>query len=1021
MPAAQTPSEVDALQALRTLGELARSANAVIDADAFLQQIITAAVQMSGADQGTIYDYDPDSEEFLPRATHGMDDEHVDRLRANPVKLGEGAVGIAAARRQPWDVPDVLEDPAVTGRFREAAILSGFRAVAAVPMRRGSRIVGGIVVRRKAPGAFGPERIGLLQVVAQSTLALQNERLLREIEIKNQALEAADRLKSQLDARRMTEQLIEALPNPVFFKGTNGKYLGVNKAWESYFGIPRESFVGKTVHDLYPNNPDVADRLHAMDKALWDKPGTQTYETTIKTPHGMREASYYKATFTDTRGTIAGLIGTIIDVTDRKREDERRRMEHAITRVLSEAETTGEAVTRIIQIICESLGWACGAHWRWDEQTQLLRCAQTWHIDSPEIGEFVTAAAQTVNEAPAWTGESAPKLTTGGLVRRVWMDGAPVWFRDVTQAPGFRRGATAAKAGLHCAFGFPVLAAATQPIGVIEFYGRSIAEPDEALLHMVRAVGRQIGQFIRRRESERRSQMLEEASRHKSQFLANMSHELRTPMNAIIGVSEMLLEDAHDSGQEEQVEPLQRILRAAQHLLVLINDILDLSKIEAGKMELSPETFDVGSLVDDVADTIRPLAEKNGNAVKVHCGEGVGELYADATRVRQALLNLASNAVKFTEKGTVTITAARHTTAAGDNVSLQVTDTGIGMTPEQIGRLFQDFEQADASTTRKYGGTGLGLAISRRFCRMMGGDITVQSTPGRGSTFTIQLPVTTAPEELRAIADRTPLPAAPVKSDRKATVLVVDDDETVREFMTRFLERQNYDVATAANGIEALALAREMRPAAITLDVMMPDIDGWTVLAALKGDPELAGIPVILLTIVDEKQRGYTLGATDYMVKPVDRERLAILLRTLCGRDTGHLLLVEDDEASRATVRAAVERHGWTVDEAANGRVALDRVQHSKPDAILLDLMMPEMDGFEFLAQLREKSEWRDIPVIVVSALDLTEEDRKRLNGEVETVIRKGAHDRDKLLRKVSETLAARIRHAEPAAAGGAR
>src|SRR5262249_3814632 len=242
------------------------------------------------------------------------------------------------------------------------------------------------------------------------------------------------------------------------------------------------------------------------------------------------------------------------------------------------------------------------------------------------------------------------------------------------------------------------------------------------------------------REIEQKGRELELASEQKSQFLANMSHELRTPMNAIIGVSELLLEDARELARDDEVEPLERILRAARHLLALINDILDLSKIEAGKMELNLESFPVAALVEDVVATVRPLAEKNGNQLDVQCAEDLGAMRADATRVRQALLNLASNAVKFTEQGVVTITGRRSSSAAGDSIVLRVVDTGIGMTPEQTARLFQDFMQADASTTRKYGGTGLGLAISRRFCRMMGGDITVESTPGRGSTFTIQLP-----------------------------------------------------------------------------------------------------------------------------------------------------------------------------------------------------------------------------------------------------------------------------------------
>jgi CheY-like chemotaxis protein/anti-sigma regulatory factor (Ser/Thr protein kinase) len=496
-------------------------------------------------------------------------------------------------------------------------------------------------------------------------------------------------------------------------------------------------------------------------------------------------------------------------------------------------------------------------------------------------------------------------------------------------------------------------------------------------------------------------------------------------MNAIIGVSEMLLEDARDLSRDDEIEPLERILRAAKHLLALINDILDLSKIEAGKMELNPENFQVAPLIDDVAATVRPMAQKNGNEVHVECAPGAGFMNADLTRVRQALLNLASNAVKFTEKGEVWITAARQSIHGADHIVFTVRDTGIGMTPEQLGRLFQDFTQADASTTRRYGGTGLGLAISRRFCRMMGGDVTAASTPGRGSTFTLALPVAGVAGPVEEAPRPHPMPAIPVRATTPRTggdtVLVVDDDETVRDFMKRFLERQGYQVLTAANGIEALARAREDRPAAITLDVMMPDIDGWTVLAAIKGDPTLADIPVILITIVDEKQRGYTLGAADYLVKPVDRERLAAVLRSVCGHNAGALLIVEDDDTSRAVLRGAAERIGWTVSEAGNGRIGLERVQQSRPDAIILDLMMPEMDGFEFLVELRKRAEWHGIPVIVVSALDLSDDERRALAGQVAAVIHKNAGDRDKVLRELAETLNASIRQRSPLAHEAAR
>jgi len=377
---------------------------------------------------------------------------------------------------------------------------------------------------------------------------------------------------------------------------------------------------------------------------------------------------------------------------------------------------------------------------------------------------------------------------------------------------------------------------------------------------------------------------------------------------------------------------------------------------------------------------------------------------ADQTRIRQALLNLASNANKFTERGTVTITAKRAMEAGREWVSMAVADTGIGLSPELIGRLFQDFVQADASITRKYGGTGLGLAISRSFCQMMGGDITVASESGKGSTFTIRVPadgaIAHAAPALREAAHRPDSAQSGAK-----TILVVDDDQTVREVMERHLAREGYTVVTASGGHEGLRLARELHPAAITLDVIMPDLDGWTVLAAIKGDPELADIPVILMSIVDEKNRGYSLGAIDYMVKPVDRERLSGVLRKICGAVGRRVLLVDDDDLARRAMRLALEDDEWEVDEAENGRVALERLGEKRPDIIMLDLMMPEMDGFEFLIELRADPGWRDIPVLVVTAKDLSAEERNRLNGDVQRVLQKGGSDLDELLREIGRIL----------------
>ena len=508
-------------------------------------------------------------------------------------------------------------------------------------------------------------------------------------------------------------------------------------------------------------------------------------------------------------------------------------------------------------------------------------------------------------------------------------------------------------------------------------------------------------------EIQDKSRQLAEASQHKSQFLASMSHELRTPLNAIIGVTEMMREDAQDLQREDALEPLDRVLGAGRHLLALINDILDLSKIEAGRMELHLESFPLAPLIEDVARTIEPLTTRNGNRLAVDCPPDLGTIHADQTRFRQALLNLASNANKFTEKGTVTLAAQSQRIDGRDWIRIAVTDSGIGMTEEQMGRLFQEFSQADSSTTRKYGGTGLGLAISRHFCRMMGGDITVESKSGEGSTFTIHLPRIVQSGETSVTGARPaarPQPAHPAAEEtEEPLILVVDDDATVRELVKRHLERAGFAVVTARGGQEGLRLVRELRPAAVTLDIMMPDLDGWTVLAAIKGDPALASIPVVLMTMVDQKNRGYALGAADYLVKPVDRTKLVATLTGICGSAAGSALLVDDDEVVRRSVRQALEPIGWRVTEAENGRVAVESLTVALPDVIILDLMMPRMDGFELLDELRGRPDWQDIPVVVITAKDLTDEDRDRLNGGVERIIQKS--DRDEMLRQLSREM----------------
>ncbi len=500
------------------------------------------------------------------------------------------------------------------------------------------------------------------------------------------------------------------------------------------------------------------------------------------------------------------------------------------------------------------------------------------------------------------------------------------------------------------------------------------------------------------------------ANQAKSAFLANMSHELRTPMNAIIGYSEMLLEEIEDLGQKEFAPDLQKIRSAGKHLLALINDVLDLSKIEAGKMTLYLEPFEVGAMLDDVVATVTPLVEKRGNRLEVAGAAACGTMRTDLTKVRQTLFNLLSNAAKFTDHGVIRLEARRHAADGREWLTFRVTDSGIGMTPEQMGKLFQAFSQADASTTRQYGGTGLGLAISRRFCRMMGGDVTVESTPGQGSTFTVTLPAEVgAPAEAAAPAAPAPAPPAPAAPAGGPAILVIDDDPTVLDLMQRYLAKEGFSVRTAGSGADGLALAKELRPAAITLDVMMPGMDGWAVLAALKADPVLAAIPVIMVTILDNKEMGFALGAVEYLTKPVDRARLLdVVKRVRPGASTDPVLVVDDDPEMREMLRRTLEKDGLAVLEADHGRAALAQLARQRPTLILLDLTMPVMDGFEFLGELRRTPEGRAIPVVVLTARDLGPEDRQRLQGQVEHVLRKGAYSRAALLKEVRDLVAAR-------------
>ena len=532
--------------------------------------------------------------------------------------------------------------------------------------------------------------------------------------------------------------------------------------------------------------------------------------------------------------------------------------------------------------------------------------------------------------------------------------------------------------------------------------------------------------------SEKRAMSATEA---KSQFLANMSHELRTPLNAIIGYAEMVSEDLKEAGQTRFVSDLEKIYAAAKHLLALINDILDLSKVEAGKMTLCVESFDLNLAIQEIVTTVQPLVAKNDNQLELVCPNDLGTIRTDKTKLRQILFNLLSNAAKFTERGSIKLEVRRcedcplllpgmggKGQAAGRTagppsvacqpsnlssaslVSFSVTDTGIGMSQAQLDRLFEAFSQADATTTRKYGGTGLGLAISKKFCHLLGGDLNAVSDPGKGSTFTFTLPAHLGDPPPELAVER---PLAQVgRAAPHISILVIDDEVSARDLFQRVLTKEGYVVELATSGPEGLARARQHKPGAIILDVVMAGMDGWAVLSALKADPLTSDIPVIMVTVVDEQNLGFALGAAEYLLKPIDWDRLiSVLDKVRRQTTTPQVLIVEDHAQTREMLRIAVQKQGWQGIEAENGRIGLERLSSQIPGVILLDLMMPEMDGFTFMAELRRRPECRDIPVIVVTAKELSGEERQQLRGQVHQIVEKGGSTTRELLDEIARLL----------------
>ncbi|HYC02099.1 MAG TPA: response regulator [Azospirillaceae bacterium] len=765
------------------------------------------------------------------------------------------------------------------------------------------------------------------------------------------ALRASERRRQARDAFSLLDSVLEASPIGVSLMDTRLVVRQLNPALAAMTGRPREESIGydafRHAPELRPVLAPVLRQVLREGRVFTDMP---VERADPEDPSRMRHyiASYFPLLATD--GTRIGVGAAVSDVTRLRETEESTRRSEERFRSLIEA-------TSAIVWTTPSSGWFIGeqASWR------------------------------------AFTGQSEAELAGWGWLQAVHPDDRAktetAWRAAVERRAPYE---TEHRVRRHDGAWRDMLVRAVP-----------VMEPDGTIREWV---GAHLDITARKRAEAQLAEAkaaAEEANRAKSRFIANMSHELRTPLSAVIGYAEMLEEELGDAGQDTAVEDLRKIESNARHLLDLINGVLDISKIEAGRMEVHLETFDLEEVVRGAAETVQALVEKNGNRLAVELGEGLGTMRSDLVKVRQCLFNLLGNAAKFTENGTVTLRVSRIRREEGDRVVLAVSDTGIGMTEEQAANLFQRFVQADSSTTRRFGGTGLGLAITRAFADMLGGRIEVRTAPGQGTTFTLTLP---------AVLKRGAVPAAeggtePVAGS--APVLVIDDEPPMRELMSRFLRREGFAPVEAEDGRTGLELARRVRPAAILLDVMMPTLDGWSVLSELKRDPDLADIPVIMVTSGRGRGLALSLGAAEFVSKPVDWQRLKTALdRIPCLTPPCRALVISDDAETTRLLRDEMEAQGWEVHETGTEGAWPAKVEAVEPSVILLDFAASEPEGVELLRQLREGERARHIPVVAVTGRQLLPVERAALQGRVRGLVPHDGDDPEALLDGLREALA---------------
>ena len=831
-----------------------------------------------------------------------------------------------------------------------------------VPIRSGDRVIGVFSVEDPRPDLFIESDERLLGTLAASLgVALENARLFTQIQ----------------GQKKFSETLIQTSPVAIVILGKDNKVTSWNPAAEKLFGYSQAEALGRSIIDLVTGEET---REESLEFARRMARGEAVHAITRRRTKEGRDVDV--ELFAVPVLLDESRVGTFA-------------IYHDITELKRAQAATQESERRLADII----------NFLPDATLVIDRAGKViaWNLALEEMTGITAAEMLGKGDqeyALPFYGERRPILID--LVLMPQQEFEQEKYAQVKRGGATLTGETytpALKSGPRYLFGMaaPLHDVNGKIVGAIETI-RDITERKQA-----------------EEELQKAKADAEQANHAKSAFLANMSHELRTPLNSIIGFTRIVRRKGEGVLPERQTENLDKVLVSAENLLGLINTVLDIAKIEAGRMDVLPANFRVGPLIDLCANTAQPLL-RPGVILEKQVDESLATIYSDQDKIRQIVLNLLSNAAKFTHEGVITLSAEQD----GEDLRVSVTDTGVGISAEALPNIFREFEQADPTTTRKYGGTGLGLTISRDLAHLLGGELTVKSELGQGSTFTLAIPTRYQRQLFRALEPDTPLPQdelpAPAPegaqhlqtASAKKHILVIDDDPDAVYLLQENLDRTEFEITGARNGVDGLRLAREGRPQAILLDILMPGADGWQVLSDLKEDPSTADIPVILLTIVDKKALGFRLGAAAYLLKPLDpvavRETLnRVILRK--GRQFKRVLVVDDDPNVADMLRQFLPESDFSLESALDGLAGLQAIEAYCPDILLLDLLMPRLDGFGVIERLRADPQTRDLPIIVISAKDLTADESARLKETVAVVMKKQGFQGEKLVEEIDRAV----------------